>query len=159
MKKVQVYTDGSCLGNPGPGGYGVIFCYSDKTTSFGGGEQLTTNNRMELTAIRAALLKMEKNVGKGARYEYEIFSDSAYAVNALNSGWLEKWRKNGWKTVKGEDIKNRDIWLYINESLDLLSKKKIKIAFKKVKGHSGNSFNECVDEIARKYAKKQMEGK
>ena len=136
--KVIIYTDGACSGNPGPGGWGTILMYKDAKKEISGGMKDTTNNIMEITAVIEGLkcLKIESNV--------EIYSDSAYVVNAFNQGWIYNWIKKGWKTASGESVKNKELW----QELYNLTKKH-KVEFIKVKGHSDNEFNNRCDELAR----------
>ena len=138
MQKVKIYTDGACSGNPGPGGWAAILIYKDTIKEISGGERNTTNNIMELTAIKEALkaLKVE--------CEVELYSDSAYCVNAFTQGWIYNWMKKGWKTSDGSDVKNKEIW---QEIYNLT--KKHKVEFIKVKGHSDNELNNRCDELAR----------
>lgn len=149
--KVRIFTDGSCSNNPGPGGWGVVFSVLDKYVIFKGNEENTTNNRMELKAIIESYKKILKLKDKKHK-EFEIYSDSAYVVNTINENWIEKWKKENWKTVKGKEIKNRDLW----EEYDKLKTKckNLKITVIKVKGHAGNPLNEMVDQIARNESKK-----
>ena len=138
MQKVVIYTDGACSGNPGPGGWAAILIYGDNKKEISGGSLETTNNIMELTAILEGLkaLKVE--------CEVEIYSDSAYSVNAFNQGWIYNWIKKAWKTASGEPVKNKEIW----QELYSLTQKH-KVTFNKVKGHSDNELNNRCDELAR----------
>ena len=138
MEKVIIYTDGACSGNPGPGGWGSILMYKENKKEISGGSKDTTNNIMELTAIIEGL-KMLK-----FPCEVEVYSDSAYVVNAFNQGWIYNWIKNNWMTSAKEPVKNKEIW---KELYDLTKKHKVK--FIKVKGHSDNEFNNRCDEMAR----------
>ena len=137
-EKVIIYTDGACSGNPGPGGWGAILMYKGAKKEISGGMKQTTNNIMEVTAVIEALkcLKIESNV--------QVYSDSAYTVNAFNQGWIYNWVKKGWRTASGEPVKNKELW---QELYDLT--KKHKVEFIKVKGHSDNEFNNRCDEMAR----------
>ena len=137
MKKVLIYTDGACSGNPGPGGWGAILFYEENKKEIWGNSPNTTNNIMELTAVIEALklLKVE--------CEVELYSDSAYVVNAFDKGWIYNWKKNNWRTSGKEDVKNRVLW----EELDALTQKH-KVKFIKVKGHSDNEFNNRCDYLA-----------
>jgi len=138
MQKVIIYTDGACSGNPGPGGWSAVLIYGEHKKEISGGSKETTNNIMELTAILEALkaLKVE--------CEVELYSDSAYSVNAFNQGWIYNWIKKGWKTADGKEVKNKEIW---QEIYDLTKKHKVK--FNKVKGHSDVELNNRCDELAR----------
>ena len=137
-EKVIIYTDGACSGNPGPGGWGAILMYKDAKKEISGGMKETTNNIMEITAVIEALkcLKVESDV--------QVYSDSAYTVNAFNQGWIYNWMKNGWKTANKEPVKNKELW----QELYALTKKH-KVEFIKVKGHADNDFNNRCDEMAR----------
>ena len=137
-EKVIIYTDGACSGNPGPGGWGAILMYKGAKKEISGGMKETTNNIMEITAVVEALkcLKVESDV--------QVYSDSAYTVNAFNQGWIYNWMKNGWKTSGKEPVKNKELW----QELYALTKKH-KVEFIKVKGHADNEFNNRCDEMAR----------
>ena len=137
-EKVIIYTDGACSGNPGPGGWGAILMYKGAKKEISGGMKETTNNIMEITAVVEALkcLKVESDV--------QVYSDSAYTVNAFNQGWIYNWMKNGWRTANKEPVKNKDLW----QELYALTKKH-KVEFIKVKGHADNEFNNRCDEMAR----------
>ena len=137
-EKVIIYTDGACSGNPGPGGWGAILMYKSAKKEISGGMKNTTNNIMEITAVIEALkcLKVESDV--------QVYSDSAYTVNAFKQGWIYNWMKNGWKTANKEPVKNKELW---QELYDLT--KMHKVEFIKVKGHADNEFNNRCDEMAR----------
>ena len=137
-EKVIIYTDGACSGNPGPGGWGAILMYKEAKKEISGGMKETTNNIMEITAVIEALkcLKVESDV--------QIYSDSAYTVNAFNQGWIYNWMKNGWKTSGKAPVKNKELW----QELYALTKKH-KVEFIKVKGHADNEFNNRCDAMAR----------
>lgn len=141
-EKVIIYTDGACSGNPGPGGWGAILMYKDAKKEISGGMKETTNNIMEVTAVIEALkcLKVESDV--------QVYSDSAYTVNAFNQGWIYNWMKNGWRTSGKEPVKNKELW----QELYALTKKH-KVEFIKVKGHADNEFNNRCDEMAREAIK------
>ena len=138
LDKVIIYTDGACSGNPGPGGWGTILMYKDIKKEISGGNKDTTNNIMEITAVLEGL-KMLKH-----ECEVEIYSDSAYVVNAFNQGWLYNWKRNNWKTADKSPVKNKELW----EELYELTKKH-KVTFIKVKGHADNAYNNRCDELAR----------
>lgn len=138
MQKVTIYTDGACSGNPGPGGWAAVLIYGDYKKEISGGNPNTTNNIMELTAILEALKALKQEC------EVELYSDSAYSVNAFNQGWIYNWVKKGWKTADGSDVKNKEIWQEIYELT-----KKHKVEFNKVKGHSDVELNNRCDELAR----------
>lgn len=137
-EKVIIYTDGACSGNPGPGGWGAILMYKGTKKEISGGMKNTTNNIMEITAVLEALkcLKVESSV--------QVYSDSAYVVNAFKQGWIYNWIKKGWKTAGGESVKNKELW---QELYSLTQKHKVE--FIKVKGHSDNEYNNRCDEMAR----------
>ncbi len=136
MKKVSIYTDGACSGNPGPGGWGTVLLYGKHRKEFSGFKSQTTNNEMELLAAVEGLGKLKH------RCNVEIFSDSAYLVNAFNENWIEKWKTFGWKRKKDE-LKNRDLWI----ELDKLNEYH-QIKWIKVKGHSDNIENNRCDVLA-----------
>ena len=138
MKKVIIYTDGACSGNPGPGGWGAVLIYENAKKEVSGGSKETTNNIMEITAVVESLKLLKYPC------EVEVYSDSAYVVNTFEKDWLEKWKKNGWKNSKKEDVKNRELW----EELDSLCQIH-KVKFIKVKGHAENDLNNRCDELAR----------
>lgn len=137
MKKVTIYTDGACSGNPGPGGWGAVLICDGVQKEISGAQKDTTNNIMEITAVLEALklLKFE--------CEVEIYSDSAYVVNAFNQKWIQNWQKNHWKTSSKEPVKNRELW---EELYDLTQKHNT--TFIKVKGHSDNELNNRCDYLA-----------
>lgn len=155
--KLRVFTDGACSGNPGPGGWATLFLYPEGRKVISGHSLETTNNRMELLAVVKALFYGLEDF----KYEsIEIHSDSAYVVNALTKGWLEKWQQGNWKTSKGEAVKNYDLWKRLLSYLSMAEKSNVSIKFVKVKGHDGNCFNELVDQEARResnIAKKKVE--
>ena len=138
MEKVIIYTDGACSGNPGPGGWGAVLMYNGSEKEISGGKKDTTNNIMELTAVIEGL-KMLK-----FPCEVEIYSDSAYVVNAFKQKWINSWIKNNWKTSNKEPVKNQGEW---KELYELTNTHKVK--FLKVKGHSDNKYNNRCDELAR----------
>ncbi|NLZ38477.1 MAG: ribonuclease HI [Firmicutes bacterium] len=138
MKKVIIYTDGACSGNPGPGGYGAILLYRSHKKEISGGEKVTTNQRMELQAAIAALRQLKEPC------QVKLHSDSAYLVNAFNQRWVDKWRRNGWQNSKKEPVQNRDLW---EELLELSGKHQIE--WVKVKGHADDELNNRCDQLAR----------
>lgn len=139
-KKVTIYTDGACSGNPGKGGWGAILIYGDVVKELSGGEDNTTNNRMELKAVIEGLKALKSPC------DVEIYSDSAYVVNAFTQKWIDNWIKNNWKTADKKSVKNVDLW---QELLVLI--KTHNVTFKKVKGHSDNELNERCDKLAKAY--------
>ena len=138
MKKVTIYTDGACSGNPGKGGWCAILTYRDVEKVLSGGEKLTTNNRMELEAVLKGLEALREPC------EVSVYSDSAYVVNAVENGWLADWKARGWRTAGKTDVKNVDLW----ERLLALMKVH-HVQFVKVKGHADNVNNNRCDEYAR----------
>lgn len=137
MKKVTIYTDGACSGNPGDGGWGAVLKHGDAIREISGYEKDTTNNRMELKAVVEALKCLKESC------DIELFSDSAYVVNAFNNGWIENWQKNGWRNAGKKPVKNKDLW---TELIELADKNKIK--WLKVKGHADDEYNNRCDELA-----------
>lgn len=162
---IKVFTDGSCLGNPGSGGWAIIMATPLGIEKVVGYSLKATNNEMELLAALTSLKVINDYVidKDYCDYEFEIFSDSAYVVNTINNDWLTKWKRSGWKTAKGMPIKNKTLWQRMLLKMLMLKKNNIKFTFKKVKGHSGNSYNEMVDKLAREQAliaqKLKKEGK
>lgn len=150
--KVRIYTDGACSGNPGPGGWGVVINTEKNCRTLSGHEKETTNNRMELMAV----LRVFKNIAtRGvASNIYEVHSDSAYVVNALKKNWLEAWKLSGWKTAKGESVKNADLWKQLYDFRGITLKKGIQVDLYKIKGHSGEMFNEMADKLAKQEVQK-----
>ncbi|OQB25295.1 MAG: Ribonuclease H [Firmicutes bacterium ADurb.Bin182] len=138
MKVVELYTDGACSGNPGPGGWAALLIYQGNTKEISGGEGETTNNRMELKAAIEGL--------KGLKFPcaVNLYTDSSYLCNAFNRGWLLKWLDNEWKTSNKSSVENRDLW----EQLIELTKVH-KVCFIKVKSHGDNAHNNRCDELAR----------
>ena len=145
MKKVKIYTDGACKGNPGPGGWGCILVYGKLEKELSGGEPSTTNNRMELSAAIFGL-SMLKEPG-----EVELFSDSKYLVDAVNLGWARSWRAKGWKKGDGKPALNVDLWERLLGLLELH-----KVSFVWVRGHNGHEYNERGDRLAVAAAEKYL---
>ena len=137
-----IYTDGSCLGNPGPGGYGAIIITTEKYEEISAGYQLTTNNRMEILAVIKALETLPKTS------TVDVYSDSKYVVDAINKGWASRWRSNNWMRNKKDRAINPDLW---ERLLDLCNKHIVTIKW--VKGHSGDQSNERCDYLAVAAAK------
>ena len=137
-KEVIIYTDGACSGNPGPGGWGTILMYKDTKKEISGYKKETTNNVMEITAVIEGL-KLLKEPCK-----VQIYSDSAYVVNAFREHWIENWIKKNWQNSKKEPVKNKELWLELYALV-----KQHEVQFIKVKGHSDNEFNNRCDELAR----------
>ena len=134
---LKIWTDGSCLGNPGPGGWGFIATNGKDVAERCGGEKNTTNNKMELTAVIKALTASRKH------NEIEIHTDSQYVKNGMES-WIKNWKRNNWRTADKKPVKNVELW----QKLDELASN-IKIHWVWVKGHAGEEFNERVDDLAR----------
>jgi ribonuclease HI len=155
MKEVTIYTDGSAKGNPGNGGYGAVIIYTndkgetvEKTIS--GGYPDTTNNRMEITAVIKALQVLT------IPCKAKVYSDSQYLVNTFNKRWINNWKRNGWKTANGNDVKNKDLW-----EVMLSLTKYHKVKFEWIKGHAENKYNELCDKLATSAAEavsKDMKG-
>ncbi|HPJ92746.1 MAG TPA: ribonuclease HI [Deltaproteobacteria bacterium] len=136
----QIYTDGGCINNPGPGGYGVVMIQGDTRKELSGGFRFTTNNRMELMACIVGL----KALGPGYADPVRVFTDSRYVVNGIEKGWAKKWRQNNWMRDKSHSAENIDLW---SELLDLTETYDVR--FEWVKGHAGNRENERCDELAK----------
>lgn len=143
MKQIDIYTDGACSGNPGIGGWAAIMFYNGHSKEISGYDKYTTNNRMELFAIIQGLRHLKESC------EVTVYSDSAYAVDAINKGWINNWNANNWKTADKKEVKNRDLW---SDLMIKMSDHKVK--FVKVKGHSDNEYNNRCDELARAAIKK-----
>lgn len=141
--KVEIYTDGACLGNPGRGGWGAVLLYNEHQKKISGGEKDSTNNRMELKAVIEALKVLKKSA------QAIVFTDSIYVKDGITK-WIFNWKKNGWKTANRKPVKNADLW----QDLDV-EVAKHQIEWRWVKGHSGNHFNEIVDQLAREAAESQ----
>ena len=138
MDKVIIYTDGACSGNPGPGGWGSILMMGENRKEISGGKKDTTNNVMELTAVIEALKLLKRPC------KVDLYSDSAYVVNAFLQNWILGWIKNGWKNSSKEEVKNKELWQ------ELFSLTKLHdVTFHKVKGHADNEYNNRCDELAR----------
>jgi len=145
MKKIKIYTDGACSGNPGPGGWGAVLMYGTNKKEMSGGDPGTTNNRMELTAVIKALEALKEPC------EVLLYTDSQYVANAINLGWLESWQKKGWKR-KGGEVKNPDLWVKLVPLLE-----KHNVTFEWVKGHAENEYNNRCDELAVEESRKLKE--
>ncbi|GGF80776.1 ribonuclease HI [Alteromonas lipolytica] len=140
QQPVHIYTDGSCLGNPGPGGYGAILIYGKHRKEISEGFTLTTNNRMELLATIEALNLLTKPC------QVELTTDSQYVKNGINQ-WIHNWRRNGWRTKDKKPVKNADLWQALDEAI-----KPHEVNWHWVKGHSGHPENERCDDLARSAA-------
>lgn len=140
MKKVEIYTDGACRGNPGKGGWGAILVYGAYEKELSGGERETTNNRMELTAAIEGLSALKEPC------EVTLYSDSKYLVDAYLQDWVNQWRLKGWKRGKDE-LKNPDLWERLYNLTEIH-----KVSFVWVKGHNGHGYNERCDTLATGFA-------
>ena len=138
MKEIDLYTDGACSGNPGAGGYGAILIYRGVAREISGGEPSTTNNRMEIYAVIAGLRCLKE------KCKVNIYSDSAYTVNAFNQHWIDNWMKSGWKKADGKPVLNAELW---QELYSLVRQHEVR--FIKVKGHADNEYNNRCDALAR----------
>ncbi|MBR0454854.1 MAG: ribonuclease HI [Clostridia bacterium] len=147
MKKVELYTDGACRGNPGRGGWGAILVYGDKEKELSGGEPMTTNNRMELMAAIEGLAALR------VPCEVTLTSDSKYLVDAINKGWLESWKKNGWRKADKSAVLNVELWKKIDMLLAVHD-----VSFVWVHGHTGHPYNERCDALATAFADSFEEG-
>ena len=138
-----VYTDGSCLGNPGAGGFSavIINCETGEVSEISGGESHTTNNRMELRAAISALDIIPTGTS------VEIITDSQYLKNAFTKGWISNWKRNGWRTAAKTPVLNQDLWLILDDFM-----RSHQILFSWVKGHDGDKYNERCDQLAREQA-------
>ena len=141
MKQVDIYTDGACRGNPGRGGWGAILVYNGREKELSGGEKETTNNRMELSAVIAALSALKESC------DVTITTDSQYVVNAIEKGWLESWKKNNWRKSDKSAVLNVDLWEKLSVLLTMH-----KVSFVWVRGHNGHPFNERCDVLATTFA-------
>lgn len=141
-KNVVIYTDGGCINNPGPGGYGAVLIYGNKRKEISAGFKMTTNNRMELVACIEALqlLKFPCDV--------TLYSDSQYVVNGITKGWAKRWRNNGWMRLKEKPAENADLWARLMELCDIH-----RVDLNWVKGHAGHPENERCDELANSAAR------
>lgn len=137
MKKVILYTDGACSGNPGPGGYAAVLLYNGNQKIISGGEKNTTNNKMEMMAVIKGLEALKEPC------IVEVYSDSAYVVNAIEKGWIQNWKKKGWKKADKSEVKNIDLWERLLKELEIHE-----VTFNKVKGHADDSLNNLCDKIA-----------
>lgn len=137
MKKVEIFTDGACSGNPGPGGWGAVLRYNETEKEISGGAADTTNNKMELTAVIEALKLLKEPC------EVVLTTDSKYVCDSILKGWVYSWQKNGWRKADKKPALNIDLW---EELLPLLEKHKVE--FRWVKGHAGHPENERCDKLA-----------
>ncbi len=139
-ERVQIYTDGACLGNPGKGGWGAILIYKEHQKKIFGGEPETTNNRMEIQAVIEALKVLKKSS------KITLYTDSIYVKDGITK-WIFSWKKNGWRNANRKPVKNSDLWQILESETT-----KHDIEWVWVKGHSGNHYNEIVDKLAREGA-------
>ena len=137
MKQVNIYTDGACRGNPGPGGWGAILVYGTTEKEMSGGERTTTNNRMELTAVIAALSALREPC------TVTLTSDSQYVINGIEKGWAKAWRARGWRKADKSPALNADLWASLLDLLDVHT-----VTFVWVRGHAGHPYNERCDRLA-----------
>ena len=145
MKKVTIYTDGACSGNPGAGGWGAILRYGSREKEISGFEEETTNNRMELMAAIKALEALKEPC------QVDLYSDSTYLINGFNMKWVDRWKLNGWINAAKQQVKNIELWKKLDEL-----RSKHKISWIKVKGHSDNEFNNRCDKLATGEIKKNI---
>ena len=138
MKTVEIFTDGACRGNPGPGGWGALLRYGDNERELCGGEHETTNNRMELMAVIKGLSALQRPC------EVRVTSDSTYVLKGIQE-WMPNWKKKGWKTASKKPVKNVDLWQQLDQLVEMHS-----IDWQWVKGHSGHRENEIADLLANK---------
>ena len=146
MKKIEIFTDGACSGNPGPGGWGAVLRYNGKEKELCGGEEHTTNNRMELTAVISALKALKEPC------EVKLTTDSKYMVDSITLGWAKSWKNNGWKKADKKPALNPELW---DELLSLLEIHEVEFIW--VKGHAGHPENERCDTLAVNFYKNLME--
>lgn len=139
MKSVNIYSDGACSGNPGPGGYGVILEYNGKEMELSGGEKVTTNNKMELMGVIVGLEALKEPC------VVTVTTDSKYVTDAFNKGWLQSWQKKNWKKADGKPVLNQDLWQRL-----LNAAARHKVTFVHVLGHNGHEYNERCDKLAVK---------
>jgi ribonuclease HI len=144
MRHVEMFTDGACKGNPGPGGWGVLLRYQNHEKTLSGAEIQTTNNRMELTAVIHGLAALKESCN------VDIVTDSQYVKNGLTL-WMPKWKQNAWRNSTNKTVKNLDLWQRLDEEV-----KRHKVKWHWVKGHSGHPENERADELARKAIEQLM---
>ncbi len=143
---VEIYTDGACKGNPGPGGWGALLICGDKQRELFGGDVETTNNRMELTAVIEALKALKRPC------EVRLYTDSGYVKNGIES-WIHGWKNNGWKTANKKPVKNIELWQTLDEQTARHT-----IEWHWVKGHAGNPGNECADALANRGVESVLSG-
>lgn len=143
MKKVNIYSDGACSGNPGPGGYGVILEYKGHEAELSGGQENTTNNQMELMGVIVGLEALKEPC------HVTIVTDSKYVTDSFNKGWIDRWKEKGWKKSDGKIVLNKELWQRL-----LKASEGHKLKFVHVPGHQGHSYNERCDKLAVEERKK-----
>ena len=158
--KTHIYTDGSCSGNPGPGGWGALVILNPLSQdpdiqTIKGCNTETTNNRMELTAIVESLVYITETKERN-KEGYTIYSDSAYVLNAITLDWISRWQVKNWKGANKKPIKNKDLWVQFVELLSVSREQRQNVDFIKVKGHDGDKYNEMVDDVATSETAKAM---
>ncbi len=141
--KVELFTDGACIGNPGPGGWAALLQFNGSEKLISGGEKFSTNNKMELQAVIEGLKALTR------KSEVAIYTDSQYIVNAFKQGWLKRWQVGGWQTAAREPVKNKEHWLELSELAEFHQ-----LHWHWVRGHNGHVENERVDKAARAEAEK-----
>jgi ribonuclease HI len=137
LSRVELYTDGACSGNPGPGGWGALLLYGDHRRELSGGETSTTNNRMELQAVIEGVRALKRSV------PLTIYTDSVYVMKGITE-WIAGWKRNGWRTAAKKPVKNEDLWRELDSVLEGHD-----VQWRWVKGHAGDPGNERADELAR----------
>ncbi len=147
MKRVTIYTDGACSVNPGPGGWGCVLIFNGVEKEFSGFENDTTNNRMEMLAVIQALSKLKEPC------EIDLYSDSAYVVNAFIKDWITSWQQKDWKNAEKKPVKNVDLWRQMLELVNIH-----KVTWHKVKGHSNVEYNNRCDALARGEVDRYLDG-
>jgi ribonuclease HI len=135
--EVEIWTDGACSGNPGPGGWAAVLCCRGVQRELSGGDPATTNNRMEMTAVLQGLRALTRPVA------VTVVVDSAYVEQAFTQGWIDRWRRNGWRTSAREPVKNRDLWEQLAVEVN-----RHRVRWRRVKGHAGNGLNDLADRLA-----------
>ncbi|MCY3540592.1 MAG: ribonuclease HI [Gammaproteobacteria bacterium] len=140
MRTCVIYTDGACLGNPGPGGWAALVRVGTESTTLSGGDPSTTNNRMEMQAVIASLSHLTE------QFEIQLYTDSRYVINGIND-WIDTWSMNNWRTANRKPVKNKELWQELYARTQGHS-----ITWHWVRGHSGDQFNELVDRLAREEA-------
>lgn len=140
MRTCVIYTDGACLGNPGPGGWAALVRVGTESTTLCGGDSSTTNNRMEMQAVITSLTHLPEP------FDIQLYTDSRYVINGIND-WIDTWYMNNWRTANRKPVKNKDLWQELHARTQEHS-----ITWHWVRGHSGDQFNELVDRLAREEA-------